>query len=107
MSSYQDDMFSPMLKRSIHRQGDLFDVAAATDADSDLTCVQCGANLVRTASDFLACPNGHGKLSEIVAVEPAEGGQLFPDDLPDVPAAPPSFAAGTMRSYARYFKRGK
>jgi hypothetical protein len=51
-----------MLARSHQRQGDLFDEGAATDADSNLRCTVCQSFLVRTASGYLCCPRGHGKL---------------------------------------------
>ena len=40
-----------------------------------LRCQECGKQLVKTASGFLACPNGHGKLireerEEMPEVEP-------------------------------------
>jgi hypothetical protein len=59
----QPDLFSPMLARSHHRQAQLFDQASAIDADSDLTCIECGAKLVRT-DGYLCCPSGHGRLIE-------------------------------------------
>lgn len=59
----QPDLYSPALGRQFHRQGRLFDEAAALDADSDLTCGQCGRLMVRT-DGFYCCPNGHGKLIE-------------------------------------------
>jgi hypothetical protein len=31
--------------------------------ESDLSCDQCGAAMVETASGYLCCPNGHGKLN--------------------------------------------
>jgi hypothetical protein len=78
----QRDLFSPMLARSFHRQGELFDQSAATEADSNLRCSVCQSFLVRTGSDYLCCPRGHGKLiTEAVADdEPADhaDGQYAP-----------------------------
>lgn len=64
MPSVQRDLFLPMCARIDGRQGRLFDEAAAVDADSDLTCAECGCQLVRT-DGYLACPKGHGRLVEI------------------------------------------
>jgi hypothetical protein len=58
----QPDLFSSMLARPIHRQSELFDQEAATDADSNLRCCECQSFLVRTSSGFLCCARGHGKL---------------------------------------------
>jgi hypothetical protein len=58
----QPDLFAPMLARSFHRQGELFDQEAAIEADSSLRCSVCHSFLVRTGSDYLCCPRGHGKL---------------------------------------------
>lgn len=43
------------------RQARLFD---EPPEDTGLSCGQCGEPLVRTASGFLCCPRGHGKLFE-------------------------------------------
>lgn len=40
----------------------LFDPNAAEAGDSDLSCSVCGSYLVQTASGYLCCPRGHGRL---------------------------------------------
>jgi hypothetical protein len=61
------------------RQGELFQ--AGWDEVSDLSCCECGAYLVRTPSSWLACPNGHGKLTcELQEGEEAPCGAWFEDE---------------------------
>jgi hypothetical protein len=76
----QPDLFSPALARQFHRQAELFDQAAATDADSDIACSACGAFLVRTVSGFLCCPRGHGKLLTEAVPDP-EAVEAETDDV--------------------------
>jgi hypothetical protein len=80
----QPDLFSPMLARSHHRQGELFDQAAATDADSGLRCARCQSFFVRTTSGYLCCPRGHGKLlaEAVEDHEPAEDTEPAEDCRP-------------------------
>jgi hypothetical protein len=95
----QPDLFAPMLARSFHRQGELFDQAAAIDADSDQRCAQCGAHLVRTESGFLCCPRGHGKLLiDSLDDDRERWGQWFEDDTP-IPVSESTAAA--RRIHAR------
>ena len=58
----QPDLFFPMLARVRSAQPRLFDPNAAEAGDCGLACGECGAHLVRTASGYLACPHGHGRL---------------------------------------------
>ena len=86
----QRDLFSPMLARSFHLQGELFNQPAA-DADSDRRCHECQSFLVRTASGFLCCPRGHGKLIEEATSSANE---------PCMPRPWPVAAAETARLHA-------
>src|SRR5262249_27499642 len=52
------------------RQATLFDPNDVAAGDSLLTCCTCGRPMVRTASDYLCCPAGHGKLIDERATEP-------------------------------------
>jgi hypothetical protein len=54
---------------------------AATPNLFALHCEQCQRQLIRTASGYLACPNGHGQLKEDLyeLPEPDDSPTLFAD----------------------------
>jgi hypothetical protein len=72
--STQHDLFRPMCGRQSAVQGELFPLGWAEE--SDLSSCECGARLVQTPSDYLACPNGHGRLLPVS--EPC--GKWFDDE---------------------------
>lgn len=55
----QPNLFAPWSDTAT-RQAELFE----HNSEVGLTCDLCDRPLVRTASGFLACPAGHGKLRE-------------------------------------------
>jgi len=56
----QPDLYHPMLATVRARQGRLFDTDGPTA--QSLRCSECGHDLERTPSGYLACPLGHGRL---------------------------------------------
>ena len=54
----QSNLFTPW-GETIAAQRELF---PREDRSSSLRCCECQEHLVRTASGFLACPRGHGRL---------------------------------------------
>jgi hypothetical protein len=75
----QRDLFWRMCAHEPSRQGELF--PAGQGERSDLACGECGENLVRTPSGWMACPKRHSKLT--CEEEPGEEsyGAWFEDDL--------------------------
>ncbi len=46
-----------------------------------LACSACGRQLMPTASGYLCCPNGHGRLvADVQPDAPAEAGGMFDQD---------------------------
>jgi hypothetical protein len=78
----QPDLFAKMLARVRSRQLRLFDPADVAAGDCGLACGECGRLLVRTASSYLCCPAGHGRL--LAEVDDRDrSGSWFDDDPPD------------------------
>jgi hypothetical protein len=57
----QRDLFRPMCATVRTAQRELFDTGGRS---SPLRCEQCGEHLEHTASGFVACPRGCGKLTD-------------------------------------------
>ena len=57
----QGDLFRSMCATVRTAQPELFEVGGRSSA---LRCEQCGEHLEHTASGFIACPRGHGKLMD-------------------------------------------
>lgn len=60
----QQNLFSPWAE-VIATQGELF---ASRGAETKHDCKECGRPMVKTASDYLACPHGCGKLIQLSEV---------------------------------------
>jgi hypothetical protein len=75
----QRDLFNHRCAHVQARQEELF--APGEDERSNVPCGEFGEHLVRTPSGYLACPNGHGKLT--CEEEPGEQsyGTWFEDEL--------------------------
>lgn len=61
----QPDLFLPMCARVSTKQAELFDPREVPE--SDKRCAECGHQLTRTPSGYLACARGHGRLIELTA----------------------------------------
>jgi len=64
----QSDLFRPFLAETFAHQADLF---PDRSRESALACEQCGRYLIETASGYLCCPRGHGRL-KIAEQAPAD-----------------------------------